>query len=290
MRIYITGIAGFVGSNLASKLHERGHFVRGCDTLQFGYRENLPEYIDWIIGDFHNTGHLDTFDVLVHCATSNIIYAQEHHIETFKNNALNTILLFEKFKGKIIYTSTASVYGNADDYPVKESASIKTCNAYDTSKYISEIYLRQRGNYTTLRLSNVYGRNQRAENPYCGVIGKFLNTAASGKKINIYGDGIDTRDFTYIDDTINGIIKAIEAEALNTEVNISSGIETSIINLAFKVCETVGVKFECDFIDRRKIDNINRRCVDNYKAKKLLKWEPCTTLSEGLKLTHMYIC
>jgi UDP-glucose 4-epimerase len=259
MKIAITGAAGFVGSNLFNSYEGSGN-VFGIDNLQFGYEDNC-EY-DIYVGEFLDFD-LKNIDVLCHLATANIIYAIDNPIETFRTNALKTIELFDRFKGKIVYTSTASVYGNASGLPTKEAAPIQVSNAYDMSKHIAEQYLRKRGNYTTLRLSNVYGKNQRADHPYSGVIGKFTGADV----LTIYGDGEATRDYTNVVDVVRAIRMAVEQPAKNTEINIASGVETSINQIASYFDKPRTYK------TGRAIDKIDRRCLDTSRAKELLGWE-----------------
>lgn len=282
--IYITGICGFVGSNVANTLNEQGVLVSGCDNLTFGYEKNISPEIYWEHKSFSEVD-LSAFDTLVHCATSNIIYSQQNTVETFNNNALETIKLFERFKGKIIYTSTASVYNNAEVFPTPETSRVHVVNAYDTSKYISELYLKQRGNYTTLRLSNVYGTNQHPNHPYSGAIGKMIGSALKGEPIKIYGDGKSTRDYTYINDTVEAIIKAIELPALNTEINVSTGVETSANDLCKLIWKILDKPCKYTREEPRSIDGITRRCLDNSKAKELLSWSPQVSLEEGIRRT-----
>lgn len=287
MKYFITGICGFVGSNLANELHRRGYKVAGCDTLQFGLAENISDNIFHTTDDFAELiyAYINSFDVLIHCATSNIIFAQQNCLETFNNNALNTIKMFERFKGKIIYTSTCSVYGNADIFPTPEVEDIRVSNAYDTSKYIAELFLKQRRNYTTLRLSNVYGIRQRPENPYCGVLGKFIQSALKNEPLKIFGDGNATRDYTYVGDVVDAIIKAIDMEALNMEINIATSVETSINVLGKLVWQTVNKVQKYSRVEPRSIDGISRRCLDISRAEKLLNWKPETSLEDGVKRT-----
>lgn len=284
-KIIITGACGFVGSNIANRLFSLGYNIYCLDNLEFGNEKNLNIVFYKSGFEFLTEEDLAPFDILIHCATSNIIYSIDHPIETFQNNATNTIKLFQKFKGKIIYTSTASVYGQSNIIPTHEDAEIKTYNAYDQSKYIAELFLKSRGNYTTLRLSNVYGKNQRPDNPFCGVMGKIIDSALTGNVFKINGNGSQTRDYTAVDDVINAIISSIDQESKNTEINIASGKETSInqlINIVEKITEkNIRVKY----IDSRKIDNINRRCLDVSKAKRILKWQPEIFIDEGIKDT-----
>ncbi|MDD4970782.1 MAG: NAD-dependent epimerase/dehydratase family protein [Paludibacter sp.] len=285
--VWISGIAGFVGSNVANKLVKLGYDVNGCDNLKFGYSGNLDPEVKWINCGFEQVDFdfLRKYDVLLHMACANIIYAMENVIDTFKVNALDSIKLVELYNGQIVYTSTSSVYGNASHIPTPESAPENVSNAYDQSKLILERYLRLRSDYTTLRLSNVYGKNQRPENPYCGAIGKFIDSAFKRDPIKIYGDGQATRDYTYIEDVVNAIIMAIDQDPKNTEINIGTGVETSAIDLANMVNDAVGVPRLATHTDARKIDRISRRCLDISLAKALLGWEPKTKLSEGIENT-----
>lgn len=285
--IYLTGAAGFVGSNIARRLLKEGLMVHCIDDLSFGDERNLIKGVLFEKIDFKDLKHgFKDSDILIHCATANIIYGMSHPIETFKVNALDTIELFKRFPGKIIYTSTSSVYGNAKEYPTKETADIKCSNAYDTSKRVAEQFLQQRGNYTTLRLTNVYGPNQRATNPYCGVLGKLLYCKITGRPFIVSGTGIDTRDYTYVDDVTEAVSRALQKGSLNTEVNIGTGREMSVIGLYEAVDKLPGDPLKVEFGFTRKIDGINRRCLDNGLAKKLLDWKPFFDLEKGIKLTY----
>ena len=287
MKIFITGIAGFVASNVANRLHELGHEVSGIDNMKFGRMENLNPKIALYIGHmtFINRIKYHDADVLVHMACDNIIYSQDKPIETFKTNALRSIELINKYEGKIVYTSTASVYGQADFVPTHESADIKVYNAYDQSKYITELFLKQRGNYTTLRLSNVYGANQRPENPYAGVVAKTIDSVRKNEGVIIYGDGNDTRDYTYIDDTVNAIIKACEHNAMGTEINIGTGKETSVNRLVDIIRSRLNYQGKSCHIESRSIDKIQRRALDNNYAGELLGWYPTINIEEGIRKT-----
>ena len=286
MKILVTGGAGFVGSNVAIDLISKGHDVFIVDDLSFGSKENIGDVPFYQLGfEYLLEKDLLNFDVLVHCATSNIIYAIDFPIKTFKNNAINTVELFNKFKGKIVYTSTASVYGQADNFPTTEDSTIRVSNAYDQSKYIVELFLRQRGNYTTLRLSNVYGVNQRPDNPYCGVIGKVISEVINGEEISVFGDGSQTRDFTYISDVVRAIGLTVEQKPVNTEVNIATGRETSVNELIELAISVVGNSVPVKNTSLRKIDGIKRRCLSVIKASEQLNWKQTICLEEGLVKT-----
>lgn len=289
--ILVTGALGFLGSNLCTRLIELSHEVYGIDNEKFGSKSNIDTHSDtnWEFAkdDFNNVSSdfLTFFHTVIHCATVNLIYSQDRPMETVTNNAMNTIDFYNRFSGKIINISTASVYGNSLSIPSKEDDKINCSNPYDTSKRIVELYLHQRGNYTTIRPSNIFGKNQRPENPYCGVIGKMINSALKDEPIKINGDGFSTRDYTYVDDVIDAIVRAVDLPALNTEINVSGGCETDTLGLAKTICNLSGSTHKVCFIPNRSIDTISRRRLDITKAKTLLDWEPQTTLSQGILKT-----
>jgi UDP-glucose 4-epimerase len=284
MNILVTGSSGFVGSNVCERLVKLGYTLTGCDNYLFGDPRNDTKAMRHLHVDFNDLSaeQLNEFDLIVQCAVSNIIYAQTRVIETFRNNAINTIKMFQRFKGRILYTSTVSVYGQATVIPTPETAELSTYNAYDSSKLIAELFLQERRNYTTLRLSNVYGYQQRLTT-YSGVVSKMICAAMKDKPIDINGDGKSTRDYTFVDDTVDAIVKAVELPALNTEINVGSGVDTSSLGLSEIVCRVLGKPHTVSFIPNRGIDTIYRRCVDRTKAKQLLGWDPKVSLEEGIR-------
>lgn len=292
--IIVTGAAGFIGSAVCRKLHEQGLAVIGIDDLSFGYEKNIPEGIHFEkIGfeKFTRNGYTGKYafseeDIIIHLATANIVYAQSHPVETFKVNAEKTIEFLKSIPGKIIYTSTSSVYGNSEYLPTFEEAEVNTSNAYDSSKRSAELFLQKRGNYTTLRLSNVYGPYQRPENPYCGVIGKLIDAAYKGKSFTVYRDGSDTRDYTYVDDVVDAIISAACIyPARNTEINIGTGVETSVRDLIDIISEKTNKSILTKKVEGRSIDTIRRRCLFIDKAALLLRYSPKVSLQDGIKKT-----
>lgn len=297
MKIFITGIAGFVGSNVANKLYELGVEIGGIDNLSFGSGDNLNPSIQWRQGCISTVTkeELEPYDILLHMACSNIVFAINDPITTFQTNSEKSIQLFERFgtDKKIVYTGTSSIYGNSSMLPTSEDAPISLTNAYDTSKYITERYLRLRGNYTTLRLSNVYGRNQRQYGDIKGVIFGVLYSALSGENIDINGDGTQTRDFTYIDDAVDAIVKVCQEVHLNTAFNIGTGVEVSVNDIA-KIAQDIaalhGVSMgKIVYIPRRANDSINRRCLDTKFASFILEWESRVGIYEGMNRTADWI-
>lgn len=281
-KIIIAGVAGFIGSNIYHEL-KKDYDVIGVDNLQFGYVENIGEEL--IVMDIEELSEsvLPGYDVLISSYCSNIIYSIDYPVETYDNNVIKGIELYSKFKGKIINLSTSSVYGNSETLPTEENALIKLYSPYSVSKYIIEQFLRKRGNFTTLRLSNVYGPNHRPENPYCGVINKFINNKVKQVKSSITGGIGSSRDYTYVSDVVRAVKKSIALPSLNKEINIGTSIETTL----YELTQMIGGDYDID--QPREIDNISRRCLDINLAKKLLGWEPKVSLKEGLELTENWI-
>jgi UDP-glucose 4-epimerase len=139
---------------------------------------------------------------------------------------------------------------------------------------------------TVLRLSNVYGTNQSVLNPYCGVVARFFDKALKGEPIEIHGDGLSTRDFTYVEDVVEALLIAgISPRAEGEVFNVATGIETSVAELARMISNEEPV-----FIDRRDIDNIRRRVLNIEKIRRKLGWMPKYTLREGLRRTQETLC
>lgn len=283
-KILVLGAAGFVGSNISIKLQEEGYLCLGIDDFSFGSKKNISGFPFKKAGVTDlDSSFLNSFDVVISSYCSNIIYAMDKPRETYENNVVNGMKCFSKYRGRIIYLSTSSLYGNAVNFPTKENARINIYGAYSVSKYLMEQYLRTRGDFTTLRLSNVYGYNQRPENPYCGVINRFIYNKIMNKKSDISGGYNSSRDYTFIDDVVDAVVKTIELPSLNQEINIGTSVETSMEHLV----KMIGGEY--DLSQPRVIDGIQRRCLDIKKAKDLIGWKPKIKLNEGLKLTEKWI-
>ena len=137
-----------------------------------------------------------------------------------------------------------------------------------------------------MRYSNVYGPGQRPDNPYSGVVAKFLAAAAAGRPMAIHGDGRQTRDFTFVDDAVEATLAAGTHPGAEGEVfDVGTGIETSVLELARAIALAVNVEPAVEHVDRRDIDNIERRAVDIEKIRRMLQWSPQVALEAGLRRT-----
>jgi UDP-glucose 4-epimerase len=306
-KILVTGGAGFIGSNLVDKLVRMGAKVTVLDDLFTGDTANIDELdeINFVRGSVTDAFLVNELvskaDIVFHVACRNIIVSTKNPFDDFQVNVGGTynILLASKNHNieKIVYTSSASVYGNALYIPIHEEEGLRPLNPYAASKLSAENYcIAYYESFdlpvTIVRYSNVYGIKQSPTNPYCGVISKFLDAIEKGIRPKIHGDGEQTRDFTYIDDAVSAtILAAISPKTVGEVFNLGSGKETSVINLARTVIAIANGHIgdmEPEYIDRRDIDNVRRRVLNIEKIRKTLHWVPKTSLESGIEMTHQW--
>ena len=300
-RILVTGGAGFVGSNLVKTLVEiYGARVRVMDDLFTGSLEHLKgiDY-EFVYGSVEDQelveSTVDGMDVVFHLASRNIVVSNKNPREDLNVNVKGSFNVFEacmKYKvARVVYTSTSSVYGEPEDLPVHEEDRKSFLNFYSASKYSAEVYAKTFFEVfhlpvTILRYSNVYGPNQLPTNPYCGVIGKFISAALNNEALKIHGTGLQTRDYTYIDDAVNATIAAaIHPNAVGEDYNIGTGCETSVNQLADSVLRITNSRSPIIHVDNRDIDNISRRAISINKAVTDLEYQPRYSITTGLKQT-----
>jgi UDP-glucose 4-epimerase len=288
-RVVVTGGAGFIGSHLSRTLLDRGYEVHVIDNLSEGKKEAVPAGATLHVID---TRHYDDIAPVINgahavfqmAAIASVQRSIESPIETHDINVtgtLNVLRAAQETGAKVIFSSSAAVYGKARILPTSEDVPVMPLSPYGLHKHVGEQYLslfaKVYGAETvSLRYFNVYGPGQRADSQYSGVISLFLKLHREGNPLSITGDGTQTRDFVYIDDVVEANIAAMESNVKNGEViNIGSGMETSINTLA----KTIGG--EMKYISLRA--EIKNSVADIGKAKKLLGWEPKVALAEGLK-------
>jgi UDP-glucose 4-epimerase len=304
-RVLVTGGAGFVGSNLVDRLVEEGASVVVLDDLFTGRKENIDRledvrFVEGSVTDYPLVTKLvKQVDVVFNLAVRNIIVSTVSPLLDFQVNTGGTfnILLAAKTYGieRVVYTSSASVYGNPKYLPINEDDRLSTLNPYAASKlsgesYCSAFYETYGVPVVMVRYSNVFGVKQSPLNPYCGVVSKFFNNLMNGDAPYIHGDGEQTRDFTYVGDAVEAtLLAALSPKAEGEVFNIGSGKETSINELIRIMTEIIGVSSRPMYVDKRDIDNIRRRVLNIEKIRRVLRWVPTTTLTNGLGKTFEWL-
>jgi len=302
-RVVITGAAGFIGSHLAETLLDRGYTVIGIDNLLTGDTANISHLqnrdFTFIKHDVTNYIYIDgTVDYVLHWASpaSPIDYL-ELPIPTLKVGALGThkALGLAKAKGaKFVLASTSEVYGDPLEHPQKESYwgnvnPIGPRGVYDEAKRFAEAmtvaYHRYHGlDAKIVRIFNTYGPRMRVNDGRA--VPAFISQALRNEDVTVFGDGTQTRSFTYITDLVDGIIKLMLSD-VNEPVNIGNPREMTIEEIARTIIRMTGAKSK---IVHRPLptDDPKVRQPDITRARALLKWEPTVPLEEGLVKTIEY--
>ncbi len=308
--ILIAGGAGFIGSHLCSALVGRGHNVVALDNFFTGKKENIEPL--FASGRFslieHDITVPFTFEA-VNGAYFNEIYNlacpaspahyQPDPVRTLMVNILgmkNLLDLAKTHNARILQTSTSEIYGNPQVHPQPESylGNVNTIGpraCYDEGKRASETlcfdYHRQyKTDIKIVRIFNTYGPFMRRDDGR--VISNFICQALSGEPITIYGDGSQTRSFCYIDDMVDGIIRMMESrEGVTGPVNLGNPDEFTIEQIAEKIIEKTGSQSATSFKPLPQDDPLQRQ-PDISLAKKLLDWEPKTSLDKGLDKAIAY--
>jgi len=305
--VLVTGGAGFIGSRLVRRLLPDAGRITVIDDMTTGSRGALPQagnltliersYVDDQLLD----EVLPEVDMVFHLACRNIVMSASHMDEDFHVNLyggyklLHKVLEHSRKLRRFVYTSTASVYGNAPILPTPESY-YDTILPYSATKlsmeHYCQVFHRMHGMpVTVLRLSNVYGSGQVTSNPYCGVVSKFFEAIRQGVPMPIYGDGKQTRDFTFIEDALDAItLAAVHPDAPGKVFNVGTGIETSVNELAKHIAAVSGQPtYPTIQVAKRPIDVVQRRCLDASHLRRTLGWKAQVDLAEGLRRTHEWL-
>lgn len=300
-RVLITGGAGFIGSNLCRYLLSSGEYqIMVLDDFYTGLEKNLDglevEVVRGSVGDRETVdAAVKGQDIVFHLACRNVIVSGKNPYDDINTNIVGSYNVFDACRldnvGRVVYSSTSSMYGNAENLPVSEGHAPQFLNNYSVSKFAAEAYAhcfweRFQLPISMVRYSNVYGYNQHPQNPYSGVVGKFIGAALENSMINIHGDGYQTRDFTFIDDACEVTLRAALSErAVGQVYNVGTGIETSVNELAAMIVEKTNSKSKIEHVERRDIDNIRRRVLAIEKSRLELRHTIAYPLQRGLDLT-----
>lgn len=299
MNYLVTGGAGFLGAALANRLSKQGHLVRVLDDLSTGDESKLAAEVEFTRGDVNDKpllwSLLQEVDCVFHLAAkvsvpeSSLFPRDYNHV-----NVGGTVTLMEAIRdariGRIVHVSSGAVYGPQLEVPYRETSQANPASPYAVSKLSSEYYVRELAaeasvEAVVLRVFNAYGPGQRVPNSHPPIIANYLKHAITNGSIVIHGNGTQTRDYVYVDDVVNAITAAANANNVDQEViNVGSGVETSVLELVRLVRQVTGKKPE-EIFNPLKNAGLSRMCADISKAYRLLNYLPLTSLETGLRLT-----
>jgi UDP-glucuronate decarboxylase len=303
-RALITGGAGFIGSHLCEKLLQLGYTVFCADNLYTGSQNNIKHLLknsnfSFFIIDVCNMFEMEVNEIYnLACPASPIHYQINpmYTIKTSINGTQNMASLAQKLKCKLFHASTSEVYGDPKINPQPESYygnvnPIGSRACYDESKRVAEailfIHYRQQPFPLKLgRIFNTYGPKMNTDDGR--VISNFIRQALRNEALSVYGNGLQTRCFCYIDDMIEGIIHFMKTpDDFLGPLNLGTTIEYTVLEIAEKIIQLTDSKSKIIFKNLPENDPI-RRCPDTTLAKKSIGWEPKTSIEEGLKKTIAY--
>lgn len=287
--ILVTGGAGFIGSHLVEELLKYDCHIKVLDNLSVGKLDNIPlslkiEFIKQDIRELRWYQKLfDGIDYVFHLAAiTSVPFSNEHTLLTNEINmggTFNVLLCAENTSvKKVINLSSAAIYGDCQDLPVKENVELHPISVYGGSKLLAEQLCEEMDDVksVSLRLFNVYGKGQSKQS----IIARFIKLAQQHKPLEIYGDGKATRDFVYVKDVVQALLLAAEKDITGV-YNIGSGNETSVKELAELINKLIGNKAGIVYKPARDGD-IKRSWADISKAKSI-GYEPNYDLKTGLR-------
>ena len=298
MRFLITGGAGFLGRALANQLADDGHEVRVLDDLSSGDRGQLRQTVHFTRGDINDIPLLWTMLQDVHCVyhlaarvsvAQSILYPRDYN----KVNVGGTVSLMEAMRDagirRVVLTSSGAIYGDQPRQPVRENDVPRPDSPYAVSKWAAEQYVHTIGQLwgietVALRIFNAYGPGQSLPVSHAPVVPRFMEAAMTGGSVVIFGDGQQSRDFIYVSDVVNALMKAATARGVSRKVlNIGSGKETAITELTAQIEAAVG-QTVIQVRNGEKSGGVRRLVADITRAYKFLDFKPRVSLEQGLRL------
>ena len=297
----VTGGAGFIGSHLAEELVRRGETVRVVDSLITGKRHNLSHLptVEFMQGDLADVDvakrAVAGMDYVLHqAAIPSVPRSVQDPITSNRANidASLNVLVAARDAGvkRVVYAGSSSAYGNTPTLPKVETMGTAPLSPYALQKLVAEQYCQMFTQLygletVTIRYFNVFGPRQDPSSPYSGVISLFISALCEGKPPKIYGDGEQTRDFTYVANVVDGVLRACQAPAASGEViNVATGGRISLNQLFRTVRDLVGASIEPIYEDVRAGD-VRDSQADIAKAQRLLGYQPVVRFEDGLEKT-----
>ncbi len=298
----VTGAAGFIGSNIVEELVKRGESVRALDNLSTGRAENIVPFlqkISFIRADLADEQALAEavrgVDYVIHqAALPSVPRSIEDPLASHEANATGTLKLLIAARDagvkRVVYASSSSVYGDSPTLPKREDMPTQPLSPYAVNKLAGEeyckVFARVYGLPTVaLRYFNVFGPRQDPKSQYAAVIPAFASMMLKREEPTIYGDGLQTRDFTYVSNVVNANLLACKAEdAVGHALNIACGERISLLDLVNEINGIIGTDIKPRFEEERKGD-VKHSLADISAARKKLGFTPTVGLREGLTRT-----
>jgi nucleoside-diphosphate-sugar epimerase len=300
----ITGVAGFIGSSLARELLRRGEQVRGVDNFSTGKKENLSEILEKI--DFREADILDLEAMQRTCAGVDYVLHQaaipsvpKSVLDPIGSNranidgTVNVLVAARDARVKrVIYAASSSAYGDTPTLPKREEMTPDPISPYAVAKLASERYMisfyRCYGLETiSLRYFNIFGPRQDPSSPYSGVLAKFITQMLRGEQPTIFGDGEQSRDFTYIDNAVEANLlacKAPVAQAAGKVFNVATG-HRATLNETFRLLQGITSYSGSPIYDTERGGDIKHSLADISRAEAALGYKPMVDFEEGLRRT-----
>jgi UDP-glucose 4-epimerase len=303
MRILVTGGAGFIGGHLVEALLERGHSVRVVDSLITGDIENLREVrdkIEFIQGDVTDLAvameAARGMDAISHqAAVPSVPRSVKDPLESHQacaNTALNMLLAAKEHNVKrFVYAASSSAYGDNPELPKLESMRPEPRSPYAVAKLAGEHYLEAFSacyglDAISLRYFNIFGPRQDPSSPYSGVIARFISQMTQGVRPTIFGDGSQTRDFTYVANAVHANILALTTKDKlpGCAVNVGTGERISLNQLVQELNRLLGTDLQ-PLYENPRVGDVPHSVASIAKAQGVLNYKPVVEFSEGLALT-----
>lgn len=301
MNVLVTGGAGFIGSHVVQLLHKKNIQTVVFDNLSSGSRDNITDGVELVVGDVCDMAAVETvfadhhIDAVVHLAAQTMVpVSVEDPVRDCQINLEGVLHILQCCCAHgvphILFSSSAAVYGDNMHIPLKETESLLPTSPYGITKMTTEHYLRVYHELygidaTVFRFANVYGERQ-GEKGEGGVVSIFCKLLSQGKKITVFGDGKQTRDFVYAGDIARAIVRALPLRGYHT-INVSTGRETSINDLIHSFERTIGHAADVNYTAPRKGD-ILRSVLSNDKLKDTLQLTADMKLEEGIQRTYQW--
>jgi nucleoside-diphosphate-sugar epimerase len=297
----VTGGAGFIGSHLSEELSRRGHHVRVADSLVTGSRSNLDHLpaVEFVQGDLADQEFArrvtEGVDFVLHqAALPSVPRSVKDPITSNRANVdatLNVLVAARDAKvRRLVFAGSSSAYGNTQTLPKHEEMPNNPLSPYALQKVVGEQYLQMFTSLydletVTIRYFNVFGPRQDPSSPYSGVISLFAAALLENRAPTIYGDGEQTRDFTYVANVVDGVLRACEAPRASGQIiNVATGTRISLNQLFEAMRRLIGVDIKPQYAGDRAGD-VRDSQADITRAREILGYQPLVSFEEGLRRT-----